>query len=213
MPNNNYPDEIGIKACKTRCAPCSCGPDKLSLLEAGRTGIAPAPCGCGACCRAFSDVQGRPRAGWKWPILTAQSIRKYHNVRGRWGQQWGQTSATQHALFVWMPKKSAERSQASAAITVPSCFDPTTGERGPASVVRAHQLSARHACAGISHLAPRSGALTARSDHLLRLEPIPAHQRHIGHLLARPSRHAARRSTGGGSTCPRDVGIGRDAGA
>jgi len=37
--------------------------------RAGRTGIEPAPCGCGACCRSFNYVQGRARGGSKSPIL------------------------------------------------------------------------------------------------------------------------------------------------
>jgi hypothetical protein len=60
------------------------------FVRAGGTGIAPAPCGCGACCRSFSYVHGRTRAGLKWPILMAQSVRTFTRVPRRWGQQWGQ---------------------------------------------------------------------------------------------------------------------------
>jgi hypothetical protein len=64
---------------------------------AGGTGIAPAPCGCGACCRSFKNVQGRTRRGWKWPILTVQSVRKFTNVHRRWGQHWGHVSVIDHS--------------------------------------------------------------------------------------------------------------------
>jgi hypothetical protein len=49
-------------------------------------------CGFGAYCRSFSTVQGRTRAGWKWPILMVQSSWTFTSVHRRWGQHWGQTT-------------------------------------------------------------------------------------------------------------------------
>jgi hypothetical protein len=42
---------------KTRAATCRphvCSLHEFKVYGAGRTGIAPAPCGCGACCRSLS---------------------------------------------------------------------------------------------------------------------------------------------------------------
>ena len=68
--------------------------DEVAVRRAGGTGIEPAICGCGACCRAFSSVQGRTRTPLKWVILTVQSTGRspaFTSVHRRWGQQWGQT--------------------------------------------------------------------------------------------------------------------------
>jgi hypothetical protein len=65
---------------------------KFTVLGAGGTGIAPALCGCGACCRSFSNVQGRTRAGWKSLILIVQSTWTFTRVHRRWGQNRGQSS-------------------------------------------------------------------------------------------------------------------------
>ena len=65
------------------------------------TGIEPAPCGFGACCRSFSTVQGRTRTRLKWPILTVESTWTFTSVHRRWGQQWGQPLETENSSFAW----------------------------------------------------------------------------------------------------------------
>ena len=70
---------------------------------AGGTGIEPAPCGFGACCRSFSSVQGRTRAGLKWPVWMVQSIRTFTSVYRRWGQQCGQIIIPTLALVARIP--------------------------------------------------------------------------------------------------------------
>jgi hypothetical protein len=54
----------------------------LGVRSGGQT------CGCGACCRSFSDVLERTRAGWKSPTVMAQTSRTFTSVHRRWGQQW-----------------------------------------------------------------------------------------------------------------------------
>jgi hypothetical protein len=83
-------------------------PHEMGDLGAGGTRIAPAPCGCGACCRPFSYAQERTRAHLKSPILMAPSIKTFTSVHQRspaftsvhqrspaftsvhqrWGQRW-----------------------------------------------------------------------------------------------------------------------------
>ena len=75
----------GVNVCKTACTPCGCSSDKVALHGAGVTGIEPATCGFGACCRSFSNVQGRTQRGLKWLILTVQSVWKFRSVHRRWG--------------------------------------------------------------------------------------------------------------------------------
>src|SRR5262245_52203914 len=44
---------------KTGCTPCGYSPHEFRLLGAGGTGIAPAPCGCGARGALSRVIQGR----------------------------------------------------------------------------------------------------------------------------------------------------------
>jgi len=76
-------------------------PHKFRVYEAGGTGIEPATCGFGACCRSFSNVQGSTRTGWKWPILTVQSTWTFTRVHRRWGQHW--VKPTRHSYLLWAP--------------------------------------------------------------------------------------------------------------
>jgi hypothetical protein len=90
-------------------------PPSIQGSGAGGTGIAPATCGFGACCRSFRDVQGSTQRGWKWAILTVESAWKFTRVHRRWGQIWDQTSAIEHSSFAWMPHNGAVQSQPLAA--------------------------------------------------------------------------------------------------
>ena len=94
---------IGPNTPKSHSSACSLEVASFQKFQgAGGTGIEPATCGFGACCRSFSYVQERTRRGWKSPILTAQSAWTFTRVHRRWGQNWGQVIATAHSNLAWM---------------------------------------------------------------------------------------------------------------
>src|SRR5690242_9751368 len=97
------------------------------MLRAGGTGIAPAPCGCGACCPSFREVHGSTRAPVKWPVLAVQSVRKFTNVHRRWGQRWGQMATTQHALFVQADERGMSQAAGHSTVTRTPSSEHVTG--------------------------------------------------------------------------------------
>ena len=68
----------------------SCFTHKAGIQRAGGTGIEPATCGCGACCRTFGSVPERTRSGLKRPILTLESMWTFPRVHQRWRKIWRQ---------------------------------------------------------------------------------------------------------------------------
>jgi hypothetical protein len=71
------------------------------VVKAGGTGIEPATCGCGACCRSLREAQGRTRRSLTWPISRVHSVRMFTRVHRRWGQNWGQAGIPGRSKLVW----------------------------------------------------------------------------------------------------------------
>jgi len=110
-------------------------PMDSAFWAAGGTGIAPAPCGCGACCPSFRDVRGHTWAGWKSPILIIQSTWTFTSVRRRWGQQWGQ-AALRQSHWTLSPRKT-QRGSAGRVVTLYARTTPGTYQRSRIVAVQA----------------------------------------------------------------------------
>jgi hypothetical protein len=170
-------DQIEVTAC------ISCwryGPaiPMNSDSQAGGTANAPATCGVGACCRTFMSVQGRTRAPWKCTILAVQSVRKFHNVHRRWGQNWDQTSASRRSFIAWAEIRGAERYQEQQG------YVPRWVERGMANASR-EQNSLSIACRCCWVPSPSKACSPQSSSRRTRGGPLFQHLDELWALVSR----------------------------